>query len=34
MSAESVAKVVSVAFQINEDTQMEEVLLRPIQGDI
>jgi hypothetical protein len=34
MSAESVAKVLSVAFQINEDTQMEEVLLRPIQGDI
>lgn len=34
MSAESVAKVISVAYQINEDTQMEEVLLRPIQGDI
>lgn len=34
MSAESVAKVLSVAYQINEDTQMEEVLLRPIQGDI
>lgn len=34
MSAESVAKVLSVAYQINEDTLMEEVLLRPIQGDI
>ena len=34
MSAESVAKVILVAYQINEDTQMEEVLLRPIQGDI
>lgn len=34
MSADSVAKVLSVAYQINEDTQMEEVLLRPIQGDI
>jgi NAD(P)-dependent dehydrogenase (short-subunit alcohol dehydrogenase family) len=34
MSAASVAQVLSLAFQINEDTQMEEVLLRPIQGDI
>ncbi len=34
MSPESVAKVVSIAYQINEDTQMEEVLLRPIEGDI
>lgn len=34
MSPNSVAKVLSLAFQINSDTQMEEVLLRPIQGDI
>lgn len=34
MSPQSVAKVLSVAYQINEDTQMEEVLLRPILGDI
>jgi NAD(P)-dependent dehydrogenase (short-subunit alcohol dehydrogenase family) len=34
MSVQSVARVVSLAFEINNDTQMEEVLLRPIQGDI
>jgi len=34
MSAKSVAKVLAVAYQINDDTQMEEVILRPILGDI
>ncbi len=34
MKPESVAAACELAFQMNEDTVMEEVLLRPIQGDI
>ena len=34
MKSESVAKVCYTAFEINEDSVLEEVIIRPILGDL